>query len=470
MADDTTLPLVEGTSIIVAADEIGGVKYQRIKQGFGVDGSYVDVSSTNPLPVVDAANNTALQDGTQKSQLMGAAKGGSVALAVTATGAGADKTLLDCILRNTDGSVASLGGGGGSSGSTIGSAVPTSATPSGFTDGANLQFARVFDQDTGAGVEYVQGVSLRIPGSGGSVAGGTATNPLRVDPTGTTTQPVSGTVTANISGSVPVTGAFFQSTQPVSIASSVAITAASLPLPTGAAADATLTGGTAKSITRGGAKGTTTAADVTSTASGANHNALDVVIYDTAGNPITSFGGGATASELHLGEVGGRTRTVSVVLTRPADTTAYAAGDQIADSTSSPTILTFTGAARINNGSFRITEITLLDEANQTTKLDADLFIFDNTFTPNNDNAAWAPSAADMEKCKAVVSFRGTNAIVANSAAGASGSIFYPSVSNSIGMQAPSGSTAFFGALVSRNAYTPVSGEKFQIRATVEQD
>lgn len=76
------------------------------------------------------------------------------------------------------------------------------------------------------------------------------------------------------------------------------VTAAALPLPTGAASDATLTGGTAKAIARGGAKGTTTAADVTSTASGANHNCIDVVIYDTAGNPITTFGGGGSGGSV----------------------------------------------------------------------------------------------------------------------------------------------------------------------------
>jgi len=63
------------------------------------------------------------------------------------------------------------------------------------------------------------------------------------------TQPVSGTVTANIG------------------------TVGSLAL------DATLTGGTQKAITRGGAKGATTAADVTSTAEGADHQAADVQIY-----------------------------------------------------------------------------------------------------------------------------------------------------------------------------------------------
>lgn len=71
-------------------------------------------------------------------------------------------------------------------------------------------------------------------------------------------------------------------------------------LPTGAALDATLTGGTQKSITRGGAKGTTTAADVTSTASGANRQLLDVAIYDSTGTQIESFsagGGGGSGTE-----------------------------------------------------------------------------------------------------------------------------------------------------------------------------
>jgi hypothetical protein len=45
------------------------------------------------------------------------------------------------------------------------------------------------------------------------------------------------------------------------------------------ALDATLTGGSAKAIARGGAKGVTAAADVTSTAEGTDHQALDVQLY-----------------------------------------------------------------------------------------------------------------------------------------------------------------------------------------------
>lgn len=54
-------------------------------------------------------------------------------------------------------------------------------------------------------------------------------------------------------------------------------------LPTGAATSAAQTDGSQKSIVRGGAKGSTTATDITSTASGANHQAIDVVLYDTTG-------------------------------------------------------------------------------------------------------------------------------------------------------------------------------------------
>jgi hypothetical protein len=40
-----------GTGATVAADEIGGVLHQRIKLGIGDDGTAVDVSESNPMPV-----------------------------------------------------------------------------------------------------------------------------------------------------------------------------------------------------------------------------------------------------------------------------------------------------------------------------------------------------------------------------------------------------------------------------------
>ena len=49
MADNTTLNAGTGGDVI-ASDDIGGVKHQRVKVEFGADGSATDVSAANPLP------------------------------------------------------------------------------------------------------------------------------------------------------------------------------------------------------------------------------------------------------------------------------------------------------------------------------------------------------------------------------------------------------------------------------------
>lgn len=52
MADNTQLPIPASTGDVIAADDIGGVKFQRVKMILGADGvNDGDVSSSNPLPV-----------------------------------------------------------------------------------------------------------------------------------------------------------------------------------------------------------------------------------------------------------------------------------------------------------------------------------------------------------------------------------------------------------------------------------
>ncbi len=45
---------------VVAADDIGGVLHQRIKVGIGADGTAVDVSEANPMPVADTNSGNLL--------------------------------------------------------------------------------------------------------------------------------------------------------------------------------------------------------------------------------------------------------------------------------------------------------------------------------------------------------------------------------------------------------------------------
>lgn len=69
------------------------------------------------------------------------------------------------------------GGGTGGTSSSIGSAFPATATAVGFSDGTNMQGARAFDADSGAGSQYVLGTNLRFAASGGSVEAFTSSNP-----------------------------------------------------------------------------------------------------------------------------------------------------------------------------------------------------------------------------------------------------------------------------------------------------
>lgn len=55
MADNFAInEATSGTITYSAADDVGGVKYPRVKSGFGVDGAYADVSATDPLPICQA--------------------------------------------------------------------------------------------------------------------------------------------------------------------------------------------------------------------------------------------------------------------------------------------------------------------------------------------------------------------------------------------------------------------------------
>lgn len=107
------------------------------------------------------------------------------------------------------------------------SPIPTSSTLIGIEDGSgNLQAASSSNPVPVSGTIVATG-TIAVTQSGawtieltdGTNIIGTSAHPLRIDPTGSTTQPVSGTV--SISGTVP-------------------ISAASLPLPTGASTEATL--------------------------------------------------------------------------------------------------------------------------------------------------------------------------------------------------------------------------------------
>ena len=85
MADN--IGYTPGTGATIAADEIGGVLYQRMKIGIGADGAATDLSTANPMPItapnalsVSAANAIPIST----SQTLGVSATG--ALTTTETG------------------------------------------------------------------------------------------------------------------------------------------------------------------------------------------------------------------------------------------------------------------------------------------------------------------------------------------------------------------------------------------------
>jgi hypothetical protein len=174
-------------------------------------------------------------------------------------------------------------------------------------------------------------------------------------------------------------------------------------------------------------------------------------------------------------------KIITVSFTRPADTVAYAVNDAMTNSTSAPSVITLTGCGRVNGGSGIIKSIEMIDSANQATALTANLWLYDTTYVPNNDNTPFTPSDAELSTLIGVWELRGSSA--GNSTAGAGGNRLFQGQregGNSAGgaivipnepiFVCGGGTTSLFAALVAKNAYTPVSGEVFTFRIHVEQD
>ncbi len=98
---------------------------------------------------------------------------------------------------------------------------------------------------------------------------------------------------------------------------------------------------------------------------------------------------------------GGFSTLVTAVLTRPADTNAYAAGDEVTDTGGA--IRTLTGAARVSGGSGVITGVLLAGSTIWTVAPQWEIWLFDTTSTPVTDNAAFAPTDGVTATCIGVI-------------------------------------------------------------------
>lgn len=163
--------------------------------------------------------------------------------------------------------------------------------------------------------------------------------------------------------------------------------------------------------------------------------------------------------------VGHRTKRVSDTITRPSNTTAYAAGDAISEVTTNDGF-TFSEVAEPggNRRSGSIDSAVLISSANQSTKLDAELWIFAVEPGEDADNSAFSPTDAELADLIGVIDFPSVDWKEGNGNA----------VCVVAGVQLPfkcqDKDVQLFGRLVARNAYTPVSAEEFTVVLTISED
>lgn len=164
-----------------------------------------------------------------------------------------------------------------------------------------------------------------------------------------------------------------------------------------------------------------------------------------------------------------RTKKARASLTRPADTTAYTAGDVVSAVTTNDHY-TFEGAVVKGRGrlSGALSSAICYTSANVATKPDLELWVFDTDIAEVADNGAFAPTDAELLTLIGVVSFPTGDFLVGTATAGAGGNAVC--LVENIGIAFQAASTSLYGQLVMRNAYVPVSGEVFTVDLLITQD
>lgn len=163
-----------------------------------------------------------------------------------------------------------------------------------------------------------------------------------------------------------------------------------------------------------------------------------------------------------------QTDKVRASITRPANTTAYTAGDVISNADDSH--MEFAEAA--NKGAKRrtgsIAMARVISSANVGTKADLELWLFSSSVTAMTDNAAFTPTDAEMATLVGVIPFGTSSWRAGHAGAGAAGNAVCEATNQGIVFELPS--TSIYGVLVVRNAYVPVSGEIFTVDLLITKD
>jgi hypothetical protein len=160
---------------------------------------------------------------------------------------------------------------------------------------------------------------------------------------------------------------------------------------------------------------------------------------------------------------------VSASVTRPANTTTYAAGDVV--DAASGAGLTFSVCSRRNGQEGYINDAILIDSAAVGTKGSFELWLFNQALAAyDNDNVAFTPTDADLANLVAVIPF--TTAFVGDATSGAGGNCMFHADRTYLPARfsQQAADDDLVGVLVVRNGYVPVSAEVFTVILKIEQE
>lgn len=181
-------------------------------------------------------------------------------------------------------------------------------------------------------------------------------------------------------------------------------------------------------------------------------NAQTVQVVDSLGNQVNAFGGGTGAA-------------VTASFTRPANTTAYTAGDVVSDSVSATTMMTFSNVVSANGRGAYVRGVRLTTSKKSITpQIRVHLFA-DNTATVGVDNAAFRSSYADHAKRVGTIDLPAmtTPADTANSDQSSSANF-----TAAVRFQCGGASRAVYAVLETIDAFTPDSGQGFTMTLLVD--
>lgn len=214
----------------------------------------------------------------------------------------------------------------------------------------------------------------------------------------------------------------------------------------------------------------TAAGDATAANQVTGNNSLSSIDSKIPVSPSTSGKqdtGNTSLASIDTKTIASALVSVSQEKTRPGDTTAYAALDVVADSTSSPTVFTFTGAARVVGGAGYITKAQLATDQ-KTNVARFRLHLFNAAPTAINDNSPFLTLYANKASYVGYIDFPAATTEDATNSTQA----IAQAVSGSATLPLPfvAGADAnLYGILETLDVFTPANGQKVNVKLVTDQ-